>query len=61
MTPNPEELGFDPTTVKTVVVRTQPPPPKALQDWIARQAQPLPSRSKAVRRPVEIGLRAKTR
>jgi hypothetical protein len=61
MTPNPEELGFDPTSVKTVVVRTRPPSPKALRDWIARQAQPLPLRSEAVRRPVEIGLRANTR
>ena len=60
MTPNSEELGFDPTSVKTVVVRTRPPP-KALRDWIARQAQPLPLRSEAVRRPVEIGLRANTR
>jgi hypothetical protein len=60
MTPNPEELGLDPTSVKTVVVRTRPPP-KALRDWIARQAQPLPLRSEAVRRPVEIGLRANTR
>jgi len=60
MTPNPEELGFDPTSVKTVVVRTRPPP-QALRDWIARQAQPLPLRSEAVRRPVEIGLRANTR
>ena len=61
MTPNPEELGFDPTSVRTVVARTRPPPAKALRDWIAWQAQPLPSRSEAVRRPVEIGLRANTR
>jgi hypothetical protein len=61
MTPNPAELGCDPTSVKTVVVRTRPPPPRALHDWIARQAQPFPSRPEAVRRPVKIGLRAKTR
>jgi hypothetical protein len=61
MTPDPEEFGFDPTSVKTVVVRTHPPPARALHDRIAQQAQPLPSCPEAVRRPVEIGLRAKTR
>lgn len=39
-----------------VVVRMHPPQLKALDDWIAQQAQPFPSRPEAVRRLVEIGL-----
>jgi hypothetical protein len=61
MTPIPEEFGFDPTSVKTVVVRRQPSPPEPLDDWIARQAHSSPSRPEAVGPPIEIGLRAKTR
>jgi hypothetical protein len=36
-----------------------PPQLNALDDWIAQQPRPFPSRPEAVRRLVEIGLKAK--
>ena len=39
-----------------VVVRMQPPRLRALDDWIAQQSQPFPSRPEAIRRLVEFGL-----
>jgi hypothetical protein len=39
-----------------VVVRMQPPQLKALDDWIAQQPQPFPSRPQAVRRLVDVAL-----
>jgi hypothetical protein len=44
-----------------VVVRMHPPQLKALDDWIAQQAQPFPSRPEAIRRLVELGLTVKPR
>jgi hypothetical protein len=42
-----------------VVVRMHPPMLAGLDDWIAKQKQPFPSRPAAVRRLVELGLKAK--
>lgn len=39
-----------------VVVRMQPTQLRALDHWIADQAQPFPSRPEAIRRLVELGL-----
>ena len=39
-----------------VVVRMHPPQLRSLDDWIAKQRQPFPSRPEAIRRLVEIGL-----
>jgi hypothetical protein len=44
-----------------VVVRMQPPMLADLDEWIARQKQPFPSRPEAVRRLVNIGLNANIR
>jgi hypothetical protein len=44
-----------------VVVRMQPPQLKALDAWIAQQAQPFPSRPEAVRHLVETALAGNTR
>jgi hypothetical protein len=44
-----------------VVVRMQPPQLQALDVWIAAQPQPFPSRPAAIRRHVELGLKAKPR
>jgi hypothetical protein len=44
-----------------VVVRMHPPHLKALDAWIAEQGAPFATRPEAVRRLVEIGLRAKTK
>lgn len=39
-----------------VVVRMHPPMLAGLDEWIAKQKQPFPSRPEAVRRLVELGL-----
>jgi hypothetical protein len=39
-----------------IVVRVQPPLMEALDGWIAKQAQPFPSRPEAMRRLVELAL-----
>jgi len=44
-----------------VVVRMHPPMLAGLDEWIAKQKQPFPSRPEAIRRLVEIGLKAKTK
>jgi hypothetical protein len=44
-----------------VVVRMHPPMLTGLDGWIAKQKQPFPSRPEAVRRLVEIGLKAKAK
>jgi len=41
-----------------VVVRMHPPMLVVLDEWIAKQKQPFPSRPEAVRRLVEIALKA---
>jgi hypothetical protein len=38
-----------------IVVRMHPPQLAALDDWIARQAQPFPSRPEAIRRLSRAG------
>jgi hypothetical protein len=43
-----------------VVVRMHPPMLTDLDAWIAKQNRPFPTRPEAVRRLVEIGLKAKT-
>jgi len=42
-----------------VVVRIQPALMASLDGWIAKQAPPFPSRPEAIRRLVELGLKAK--
>ncbi|WP_426424890.1 hypothetical protein [Bradyrhizobium genosp. A] len=42
-----------------IVVRMQPDVLATLDGWIARQAPPFPTRPEAVRRLVELGLKAK--
>jgi hypothetical protein len=42
-----------------IVVRMHPPALEMLDAWIAKQKQPFPSRPEAVRRLVELGLKAK--
>jgi hypothetical protein len=44
-----------------VVVRMHPPQLRSLYDWIAKQPQPFPSRPEAIRRLVELGLKAKAK
>jgi Arc/MetJ-type ribon-helix-helix transcriptional regulator len=43
-----------------VVVRMHPPMLAGLDDWIAKQKQPFPSRPEAVRRLIELGLTVRT-
>jgi hypothetical protein len=43
-----------------VVVRMHPPMLAGLDEWIAKQRQPFPSRPEAIRRLVELGLTVKT-
>jgi len=45
--------------IEPVVVRMHPPMLAGLDEWIANQKQPFPSRPEAVRRLVEIGLKSK--
>jgi hypothetical protein len=42
-----------------VVVRMHPPMLAGLDEWISNQRQPFPSRPEAIRRLVELGLKAK--
>jgi hypothetical protein len=58
----PQKKRGPPATGKgePVVVRMHPPMLAVLDEWIAKQKQPFPSRPEAVRRLVELGLRAKT-
>jgi hypothetical protein len=44
-----------------VVVRMHPPMLIGLDEWIAKQKQPFPLRPEAVRRLVELGLKAKAK
>src|SRR6476620_2726103 len=44
-----------------VVVRMQPPMLAGLDEWIAKQKQPCPTRPEAIRRLVELGLTVKTK
>jgi hypothetical protein len=54
----PQKKRGPPATGKgdPVVVRMQPPQLRALDDWIAHQPQPFPSRPEAVRRLVDVAL-----
>lgn len=54
----PQKKRGPPATGKgePVVVRMHPPMLAGLDEWIARQKQPLPTRPGAIRRLVEIGL-----
>ncbi len=56
----PEKKRGPPATGKgePIVVRMHPPMLATLDEWIAKQDQPFPSRPEAVRRLVEIGLKA---
>jgi hypothetical protein len=40
-----------------VVVRMHPPMLAGLDEWIAKQKQPFPSRPEAIRRLVDLGLK----
>ena len=42
-----------------VVVRMQPDPLSALDNWVAKQKEPGLTRPEAIRRLVELGLKAK--
>jgi hypothetical protein len=42
-----------------IVVRMHPPQLKALDSWIAQQPPPFPSRPEAVRKLVDLALKAK--
>jgi len=44
-----------------VVVRMHPPMLAGLDEWIAKQKQPFPTRPEAIRRLVELGLTVKTK
>ena len=57
----PQKKRGPPATGKgePVVVRMHPPMLAGLDEWIAKQKQPFPSRPEAVRRLVELGLKAK--
>jgi hypothetical protein len=57
----PQKKRGPPATGKgePVVVRMHPPMLAGLDEWIAKQKQPFPSRPEAVRRLVEVGLKAK--
>lgn len=57
----PQKRRGPPATGKgePVVVRMQPPQLRALDEWIGKQSPPYPSRPEAVRRLVELGLKAK--
>lgn len=57
----PQKKRGPPATGKgePVVVRMHPPQLRALDAWIAQQAQPFPSRPEAVRQLIKIGLKAK--
>jgi hypothetical protein len=44
-----------------VVVRMHPPQLQAVDAWIAQQQQPFPSRPEAIRRLVDLGLKAKAK
>jgi len=57
----PKKKRGPPATGKgePVVVRMHPPQLAALDGWIAQQPPPFPTRPEAVRRLVEIGLKAK--
>ena len=46
-------------TGEPVAIPTHPPMLAGLDEWIAKQKQPFPSRPEAVRRLVEFGLKAK--
>jgi hypothetical protein len=43
-----------------IVVRMHPPLLAGLDEWIAKQKQPFPTRPEAIRRLVELGLTVKT-
>jgi hypothetical protein len=57
----PQKKRGPPATGKgePVVVRMHKPMLTDLDAWIAKQKQPFPSRPEAVRRLVELGLKAK--
>ena len=44
-----------------VVVRMHPPMLAGLDEWIAKQKQPFPTRPEAIRRMVEIALKTESR
>jgi hypothetical protein len=57
----PQKKRGPPATGKgePVVVRMHPPMLTELDDWIAKQNQPFPTRPEAIRRLVELGLKVK--
>ncbi len=57
----PQKKRGPPATGKgePVVVRMHPPMLTELDDWIAKQKQPFPTRPEAIRRLVELGLKVK--
>ena len=57
----PQKKRGPPATGKgePVVVRMHPPMLADLDAWIAKQKQPFPTRPEAIRRLVELGLKAK--
>lgn len=59
----PQKKRGPPATGKgePVVVRMHPPMLAELDEWIAKQKHPFPSRPEAVRRLVELGLTVKTK
>jgi hypothetical protein len=59
----PKKKRGPPATGKgePIVVRMQLPKLQALDAWIAQQPPPFPSRPEAIRRLVEIGLRAQVK
>jgi hypothetical protein len=59
----PQKRRGPPATGKgePVVVRMHPPMLAGLDEWIAAQKQPFPTRPEAVRRLVELGLRKGTK
>ena len=56
--PNPQKRPA--VTGDPVMVRIQPDMAKALDDW-RRQQEDLPGRPEAIRRLVDLGLKAKTK
>jgi len=56
-----KRIGRPPVNAIAVLVRVPPAEIEPIDAWIKEQPKPKPSRPEAIRRLVELGLKAKTK